>query len=411
MRPATILWFGLGLALAMPAATAQESWDREKGNCEGFFQSPDEAPLAELQTCLKIWEAYRDVRQLSEPQRQTAARAFQRVFRDGDPESRYLARTALGRLGFAPETAQAGTAQQAPKRKKYRAHPAGEEDQKAALQIRKKGMDRYQKKDWEGAIALFEQALERDPASTQLLYDAACAHALAGHREMAVEYLLRLADLATPDAMAKLAKARKDKDFDRMREDPDFKRATGYAKVKVLNGMPPADEEIGEDNVFRLAQLLRNPKLGYVVEEGGKDKHPRSRPHVWFKDHAKAQAVIVMKLLGHPRTRLVPIDWDTPFDLIVSWADQVEVVDGEKVCRNGVQQNDPEKRLQQAIADKDSALSRPDDYLAKADEVLSQPEQTVDQVTGLVDQVQGLGDKAKGAVDAVQGAGKKLKVW
>lgn len=107
----------------------------------------------------------------------------------------------------------------------------------------------------------------------------------------------------------------------------------------------------------------------------------------------------------------MPIDWDTPFDLIVSWADQVEVVDGEKVCRNGVQQNDPEKRLQQAIADKDSALSRPDDYLAKADEVLSQPEQTVDQVTGLVDQVQGLGDKAKGAVDAVQGAGKKLKVW
>jgi hypothetical protein len=175
--------------------------------------------------------------------------------------------------------------------------------------------------------------------------------------------------------------------------------------------MPPADEEIGEDNVFRLAQLLRNPKLGYVVEEGGKDKHPRSRPHVWFKDHAKAQAVIVMKLLGHPRTRLVPIDWDTPFDLIVSWADQVEVVDGEKVCRNGVQQNDPEKRLQQAIADKDSALSRPDDYLAKADEVLSQPEQTVDQVTGLVDQARGLGDKAKGAVDAVQGAGKKLKVW
>jgi len=410
MRPATILCGLLGMALALPAF-AQEAWDREKGSCEGYFQSPDEAPLAELQNCLKVWEAYRDVRLLSETQRQSAARAFQRVFRDGDPEARYLARTALGRLGFAPETAQGAAAQEAPKRKKYRAHPADEADQKAALQIRKKGMERYQKKDWDGAIALFEQALERDPASTQLLYDAACAHALAGHREMAVEYLLRLADLATPDAKAKLAKARKDRDFDGMREDPDFKRATGYAKVKVLNGMPPADEEIGEDNVFRLEELLRNPKLGYVVEHGGKDKHPRSRPHIWFKDHAKAQAVIVMRLLGHPRTRLVPIDWETPWDLIVSWADQVEVVDGEKRCRNGVQQNDPEKRLQQAIADKDAALTRPDDYLAKADEVLSQPEQTVDQVTGLVDQAQQLGDKAKGAVDAVQGAGKKLKVW
>lgn len=398
--------------LAVPAAaSAQAAWEREKGNCEVLFQTPDEAPLGDLRQCVGLWEAYRDLSQVDGPKRQVAARAFQRVYREGDGEARHLAKAALGRMGFAPEEKAAAADSGLAKRKKYRAHTATEADQKAALEIRKKGMAAYQKKDWAGAVAEFNRALEKDPANTQILYDAACSYARDGDRPNAVEYLMRLADLATPDALAKVKKARTDADFEGMRDEPGFKRATGYAKIKVLNGMPQADQELGEDNVFKLVEMLHSPKLGYVVEEGGKDKHPRERPHVWFKEHSKIQAYVMVKLIGHPRTRLVPIDWDTPWDLIVSWADRVEIVDGEKVCRYSMSKNDPEKRLADAFKAKDDALAKPDEYLAKADEVLSQPQQTVEQAGALVDKAKGMVDKAGKAVDAVKGAGDKIKLW
>jgi hypothetical protein len=398
--------------LALPAlAFAQAAWEREKGNCEVLFQTPDEAPLGDLRQCVGLWEAYRDVNAVDATKRQVAARAFQRVYREGDPEAKHLAKGALGRMGFVPEEKAAAADPNAGKRKKYRAHTATEADAKAAQEIRKKGMALFGKKDWRGALDEFNRALEKDPANSQILYDAACAYSRDGDRPNAVEYLMRLSDLGTPDALAKLKKARTDGDFEAMRDDPGFKRATGYAKIKVLNGMPQADQELGEDNVFKLVEMLHSPKLGYVVEEGGKDKHPRERPHVWFKDHSKIQAYVMVKLIGHPRTRLVPIDWDTPWDLIVSWADRVEIVDGEKVCKYSMSKNDPEKRLADAFKTKDDALAKPDEYLAKADEVLSQPQQTVDQAGALVDKAKGAVDKAGKAVDAVKDAGSKIKLW
>ncbi len=394
------------------SVAAQPAWDREKGNCEVLFQTPNEAPLGDLQRCAGLWEAYRDVSRLDESKRQSAAASFQRLYREGDPGARHLAKAALGRLGFAPEAEDPNAPKKAveTRRKKYRALTASEEDRKAALELRKKGMALYGKKQWRAAVEVFNDALARDPASSQLLYDAACSYALARDVPDAVEYLMRLADLATPDAIAKLKKARTDKDFDGMRDEPGYKRATGYAKVKVLNGMPAADKDLGEESVYKLAETIQNPKLGWKVEVAGDDKHSRDRPHVWFKDHSKVQAYILMKLLGHPRVRLVPIDWDTPWDLIVSWADGVETVDGEKVSRHSFSKkdkngNDPGKRLDEAMKSQDDALAKPDDYVAKADQVLSQPQQSVDTAKKAIDQVKGLTDTAKGAVDAVKGLG------
>lgn len=399
-------------SIAAPAV-AQPAWTREKGNCDALLQAPDQAPLSDLRTCLGLWEAYRDVSGLDAGKKQVAARAFQRVYREGDEEARHLAKGALGRLGFAPgsEDPNAPKAVVEAKRKKYRAHGASEGDQKAAAELRKKGMALYGAKKWRPAIEVFGEGLGKDPASAQLLYDMACSYSRDGDRPNAVEYLMRLSDLATPDAIARLKKARTDEDFEAMRDEPGFKRATGYAKVKVLNGMPAEDKDLGEESVFKLVEILRTPKLGWVVEEGGDDKHARAQPHIWFKAHSKVQAYILMKLLGHPRVRLVPIDWDTPFDLIVSWADQVDTVDGEKVAKNSFSRkdkngNDPTKRLDAAMKTQDDALARPDEYLSKADQVLSQPQQSVDSVTKTLDQVKGLGEKAGKAGDAVKSLGK-----
>ena len=394
-------------------AVAQPAWTREKGNCEALFQSPDQAPLSDLRSCLGLWEAYRDVSGLDAAKKQVVARAFQRVYREGDEEAKHLAKGALGRLGFAPaaDDPNAPKAVVEAKRKKYRAHAASDGDQKAALELRKKGMASFERKQWRAAIHEFGEALDKDPASAQLNYDMACAYSRDGDRPNAVEYLMRLSDLGTPDSIAHLKKARADGDFEAMRDDPGFKRATGYAKVKVLNGMPAEDKDLGEESVFKLVEILRTPKLGWVVEEGGDDKHARAQPHIWFKPHSKVQAYILMKLLGHPRVRLVPIDWDTPWDLIVSWADAVDMVDGEKVAKNSFSKkdkngNDPTKRLDAAMKSQDDALAKPDEYVAKADKVLSEPQQGVDSVTKTLDSVKGLGDKAGKAVDAVKGLGK-----
>lgn len=408
-------------APAQPAATP---WDRQKGNCDGILATPDKVALEELKYCVALWEAYRDISTLKPGEREAVAPAFQRLYREGDEEGRHLARNALGRLGFTPQAEspeelerKRQAAQTAPGRKKYRPHKAEPADQKAAQKIRAQAYKAYKKRDYRGALDLLAQALERDPAYVQALYDAACCYALVGDTDNAIEYLLRLADIGDKEALERLRRARKDRDFEGMRDEPGFKKATGFARVKVFNGMPPADREVGEDNVFLLVEMLRNPKLGYEVVEGGDDKHVRDRPHIWYKEHSKLQAYVVRKLIGHPRALLIPVppDRETDFDILVSWADKVEANEfGEKSSKyslvggggkggggGGGASLDPEKRVDQALRDQDEALRQPEEYARKTERVIDTPERmqnkaesAVDRVESTVNTMERVGDKA-----------------
>lgn len=402
----------LTAALVAPGiGVSQDMWDRYKGNCEQLFLGYEQAPLQELKVCMGLWEAYRDVSSLNEAQRQAMAKVFNRLWREGDKETRHMAKNAMARVGFppaeeAPDSKK--TDQEKPTRKKYRPHTASPEEQKVAERIRQKGWALYKKRDNDGAIKTLNEALEHDPASVQILYDLACAYAANGDMENAIEQLKRLADIGSKQALAKLMKARTDKDFEAMRGDPEFKRATGYAKVKVMNGMPADDREFGADQVFRLVELLRNPKLGWVVDESEvPDKHSRDRPHIWYKEHSKNQAFILMKIIGHPKTRLVPLDWESPYDIIVSWADKVDVnKDGEKyvkypMTKKGNASLDPEKRMDEALKMQDEALREPDEYARKAQHILDTPERVEgkiesaqDRVEGTIKNVEKIGDKA-----------------
>ncbi len=425
-RAALFAILAVGL-VRWPAAIgqpAQSAWDRQKGNCEAILQAPDKAAIEELKYCVALWEAYRDVSTLKPGEREAVAPAFQRLYREGDEEGRHLARNALGRIGFTPqaespdeiERRRQAAAQQTQVRKKYRPHKAEPADQKAAQKIRAQAYKAYKKRDYRGALALLHQALARDPAYVQALYDAACCYALLGDTENAVEYLQRLADMGDKEALARLRKARTDKDFDGIRETPAFKKVTGFARVKVFNGMPPADREIGEDNVFVLVEMLRNPKLGYQVVEGGDDKHVRDRPHIWYKEHSKLQAYVIRKLIGHPRTLLIPVppNKETEFDILVSWADRVEANEfGEKSSKyslaggggkgggGGAASMDPEKRVDQALREQDEALRQPEEYARKTEHVIGTPgriqdkaESAVDRVESTVDTLERVGDKA-----------------
>jgi tetratricopeptide (TPR) repeat protein len=400
----------LALLTAAPAA-GQEQWDRQKGNCEQLFLGYEQATLADLKQCMGLWEAYREVSSLSEPQRQAMAKVFDRLWREGDPGTRHMAKNAMARVGFPPPEEAPGTRKVddgKPERKRYRPHTAPPDEQKAGERLRERGFAMYKRHEYDAAVATLQQALEHDPASIQALYDTACAYAANGDSPNAIEYLKRLSDIGSKPALAKLLKARTDRDFEAMRDDPEFKRATGYAKVKVMNGMPADDREFGADQVFKLVELLRNPKLAWIVDEAeAPDKHSRDRPHIWYKEPSKSQAYILMRILGHPKTRLVPLDWDSPYDLIASWADKVDInKDGEKyvkfpMTKKGSASLDPEKRMDEALKMQDDALKEPDTYARKAQHLLETPdrvenkiESATDRVQSTVDNVQKVGDKA-----------------
>ncbi len=409
----------LALVVAVPfGAGAQPMWDQQKGNCEAMFQGFDNVDVRELTNCLALWESYRDVSKLNEAQKQFMGKVFNRVYQEGDRQGQYLARNALARLGFTPQEKPAASADnggggngkaEASKRKRYRPHTAPEADQKAAQKIREKGMALYKKKNYRGAVEVLNQAIEKDPNYVQALYDAACCYGQLDDKENAIEYLMRLSDLGTKDSLEKLRKARADKDFASMREESGFKRATGYAKIKVLNGMPEEDKEIGDDNVFKLIEMLQSPKLAYVIEDGGADKHTRDRPHVWVKDHSKAQGLVMVKLIGHPKTRVVPIDWDSDYDIIVSWSDKVVVTkDGERSVKytmvksggKGDSGMDPEKRIDGALAEQDKALREPEEYARKAEHVIETPERVENKI-------ESAGDRIESTVNTMERVGGK----
>jgi len=393
-------------------ALGQGLWERQKGNCESIFSAFEEAELPQLRYCMGMWEAYRDIGSLEDAELQAMAPVFRRLYREGDAETRHMAKNALSRLGFTPEAEDEAALEREtrekkkPQRKKYRPYKASRADRQAASKIRSRAYRQYRKRDFEGAIVLLDQALSRDPASVQALYDTACCHALLNDGENAAEYLQRLADMGTRQSLKKLRKARTDKDFLGIREYPGYKRTTGYARIKVVNGMPPDNEELGDDNVYMLVEMLRDPKLAYNVEDGGKDKHTRKKPHIWYKEHSKLQGYVVRKLVGHPRTRLVPIDWNSDYDLIVSWADQVEVDEyGSRISKHSLAggEKDTEALLDKALEDQDAALSKPEEYAEKADNVLGAADDTLGTVDSLKGTVEGAADTVKGVGDTVKG--------
>ena len=72
--------------------------------------------------------------------------------------------------------------------------------------------------DWDEAIRIVSEGLVAHPGHANVLYELACLHALAGHREEAFDHLEQAvaADPRTAEW------ARTDEDFDAIRDDPRF---------------------------------------------------------------------------------------------------------------------------------------------------------------------------------------------
>jgi len=79
--------------------------------------------------------------------------------------------------------------------------------------------------EWDKAIEVLESHLEATPEHAGTLYNLACAHARAGHPDVAMDYLVRAVELREQFAEY----APKDDDLASLRDDPRFPTSTASA--------------------------------------------------------------------------------------------------------------------------------------------------------------------------------------
>jgi hypothetical protein len=306
--------------LAPAVAFAQSGWEANRGNCEDVLQNPQNFRLGEVRDCTRAWETYRDVSGLSEAERHSFARGFSRLYYEGDNADVRLARTALERMGMevldwgdflSPDTFTRGTQRGAP----IRVEEVSSRNQTRATDANTDGMRAYNRGRYEEAAEQFERALRYNPYHRLAKYNLACQMALLGNHEEALRHLDELSRWDAPWAAEQLSHALTDEDFISMRDNPRFREITGYTRAQVLNGGGDA----GVAEVQRIAGELGAE--GISVVQAGYDVHDRIRPMVWYRRGYEPAAAAAMRSIGNPNTRTRLLDWDSNFDLIISWGD------------------------------------------------------------------------------------------
>lgn len=427
-----VLAGGLLGGLVAPAALAND-WERSEERCMGIFGKFDASPVEELKQCTALWEAYINPKTIKEADRHIAVQAFNYLYVNGDDEGAFMAESALGRLNERPrgerDAARTGresardlatgpaTAKAAePVRKKavepaedepmrrvrYEPKPVSAKETKRARALNDKGYALARKGQHEQALALYEDAIDTDPAFEGAIYNAACMYSQTNRAKTALEYLQRLQDLGTEEANIRLHKARIDRDMDPLHGEPHFKRLTGYARIKLINSIG----EYGEEEIERIESYLKKAK--YTVEDTGLDKHEREQPIIWYRNTVTDfnTAHILSKLVNHPWTILVPIDWETEYDIIISWGDKITTDAAGNVKVPPVHEvKDPEKSADDALRAQDEALREPDKYSRKVEHTANTPGRVKSKAESSVRRVEDTIDRAEKAQKAIESFG------
>lgn len=416
-----------GLAAVLAAAlfaqdAAASDWKNYKGDCDEAFKNAKTIPVLKLKECTGLWTAYVDPSTVKPPEAQVLKDAFQALYnRSGskeDEEGQYLAHSAADRLGERlavdaepgaskgrEEKGNEGTAnsertdKKPPKgtkddgeggdRKKFVPPSVSSGDRAKANKLVEQGKKAFAAKKRKKALEAYEQALELDPGNEGALVNAAAEHAFADDGDQALEYIERLQDIGTPAALKMLKYAWKDKDFDSIRDTSRFKRATGFARIKVVNSLG----EYGEDEMDRITKMLE--KLEMKAEEVGEDKTKnREAPVIWFKSHSAATAFVVKKVVVHPGTIMTQIHWDTPYDIIVAWGNKlVGKGPARRPAKDYTEGHDPEKKLDELRGEQDKALREPEKVARKVENVVATPERVENKVDNSVKRVENTMDR------------------
>ena len=95
--------------LLTAAATANERWDRHKGDCDGVFRGWRTTAVERIRDCVMSFEMYRDVTEVDDDERAVVHEALDKLYREGDKRDATMALSAMKRLGVRPRKLRAGT--------------------------------------------------------------------------------------------------------------------------------------------------------------------------------------------------------------------------------------------------------------------------------------------------------------
>lgn len=411
MRKILVLSLVLIVALVMNPhrAEAITSWDNDAEPCLRSFVHPKKVKLERLVYCMRVWATFRTPSTIPAKERNLAIPAFQRVYVEGTGQEQYDSRLVLQSLG-APipkltRKARGASGKEGRRgsasRKKFEPMSCSRSENQSAERSYKNGNKSYKKKRYQNARESYETAVARCDAHVAATYKLAATCSILGMKDDALEYLQRLNDMGTGESIDKLHDARVDPNFASLREDSSFKLITGYVRVKVLNSIG----EFGEEEVERIGKLLT--RLRHPVAATGSDKYRRKRPFIWYNhlQSSRVQAMLFKDVVDHPDTRTKPINWDSEFDVIISWG--VEIVKdqyGDSRPTPVARSADPDnldKKMQSMEHKQNQALREPDQAANKANRVLGTPERAKNKAENAV-------KRTERTLNKIEGVGKKL---
>ncbi len=124
----------------------------------------------------------------------------------------------------------------------------------AARKLNSKGLKAHRKKDYAAAAASYEAAVRKDPSHILARYNLACAWNRLGKAVKARAVLWEFQRLGCDACLARLIKARQDKDFQGQWKDPHFIALTAKVTVKTYTL-----KQVGEavSDAFELGKTKR----------------------------------------------------------------------------------------------------------------------------------------------------------
>ncbi len=332
-----------------PVADEINYWEQRKGDCEMVLSSSHSYDVDRIVHCMKVWETYRSVADLSLSMRSMYAVAFSTVwYQSRSDYDRAIAEAALNRLCVprhpqvngkvveeVPQALACGTGQvtvgvkkeptavaaaQAKAASPYEGlrgsvdvNRVNDKRQKAAANANKQGVRAHSKRQWGQAVDAYEQALAQYPHYVTAKYNLICTLAVMGDTEAAIRGLEELYTWNDSEVEARLIKARSDEDLLLLRDDLRFKLLTGYFRMIIGNGAG----ELGLDQVMRIKAELEARR--YAVADLRNTTRIYTVPEIWYRPGFEEHAERIRTILGVKRVRMERIDYDTLDDMMIIW--------------------------------------------------------------------------------------------
>ncbi len=410
MRRSTLAQ-GLALAAAVLLATAalaarKDAWTRTERPCGKVLAKPAKADAEKLEACADAFNTDARFHMITGGTKKDAKKALQFLYENGSNRGSTIGREGLYRFGLKlPPRAPKGdepVKKVAKKRQKYRPDPVSKANQNRARAKAKKGVAQLKKKRLGAAVSTLKASVNMDGRCEFCIYNLACAESRAKKRQDTFLHLMWLSDLGTDDAIERLIKARTDSDFDNVRKSSKFKKITGYARIHVVNTLGDA----GEKAVDNIEIMLK--EMGHAKPDSDDKDKSKDFPQVMFKDHSKAQALVIAQLLNHPRVRLDPMKRKSKYDIEIVWGARVKKEGGQVVAVESFGPKTVDGKMSQARSAQNKVLAKPDQAINKVNRIVSTPERTYKSVESMGKRVEGTYNKGKGVFEKVTSIPDKI---